>query len=164
MKRKILISLCAAFILCGAQAQKLLDAASGMYHTLLLFEDGKILAFGYNSYGQLGLGFESGHADSIYEPLPSSCEPPAYVDSPVKFVSVAAGETHSLAIARDGTLWGWGCNGSGQLGNCIAWYKEKKSRAECGFPTYSAQSGQGLGKSVCGRRFFVRAKKRRNSM
>lgn len=125
MKRKILISLCAVFLLCGAQAQKLLDAASGMYHTLLLFEDGKILAFGYNSYGQLGLGFESGHADSIYEPLPSSCEPPAYVDSPVKFVSVAAGETHSIAVARDGTLWGWGCNGSGQLGNCIAWYKEK---------------------------------------
>lgn len=125
MKKKMLISLCAAFLLCGAQAQKLLDAASGRYHTLLLFEDGKILAFGYNYYGQLGLGFESGHVDSIYEVCLPSNESPAYVGSPVKFVSVAAGEYHSLAVARDGTLWGWGSNGSGQLGNCIALHKEK---------------------------------------
>lgn len=124
MKRRILFSLCAVFLLCGAQAQKLLDAASGMYHTLLLFEDGKILAFGDNYYGQLGLGFESGHVDSIYEPCPSSIESPAYIDSPVKFVSVAAGESHSLAVARDGTLWGWGSNEYAQLENCIAQCKE----------------------------------------
>ena len=33
------------------------------------------------------------------------------------FGSVAAGDSHSLAIRPDGGLWAWGANGSGQLGN-----------------------------------------------
>jgi alpha-tubulin suppressor-like RCC1 family protein len=32
-------------------------------------------------------------------------------------VQVAAGGTHSLALAEDGTIWSAGYNGSGQLGN-----------------------------------------------
>jgi hypothetical protein len=32
-------------------------------------------------------------------------------------VAVAAGTSHSLALKRDGTLWGWGSNASGQLGD-----------------------------------------------
>ena len=31
-------------------------------------------------------------------------------------VSVASGAGHALAVKRDGTVWGWGSNGSGQLG------------------------------------------------
>jgi alpha-tubulin suppressor-like RCC1 family protein len=31
--------------------------------------------------------------------------------------SVAAGDTHSLAVKSDGTVWAWGDNASGQLGN-----------------------------------------------
>ena len=33
------------------------------------------------------------------------------------FVQVAAGEAHSLAVGYDGTLWAWGSNAFGQLGN-----------------------------------------------
>jgi len=32
------------------------------------------------------------------------------------FVSIAAGERHSLALKRDGSLWAWGWNRHGQLG------------------------------------------------
>ena len=32
-------------------------------------------------------------------------------------ISIATGSAHSLAITSDGTLWAWGSNGEGQLGN-----------------------------------------------
>jgi uncharacterized protein YjdB len=38
-------------------------------------------------------------------------------------VSVAAGESHSLAIRRDATLWAWGLNVYGQLGDGTAGYR-----------------------------------------
>ena len=31
--------------------------------------------------------------------------------------AVAAGEAHTVAVRSDGTLWGWGANGTGQLGD-----------------------------------------------
>ena len=34
-----------------------------------------------------------------------------------KWVSTAAGKSHSLGIKSDGTLWAWGGNGVGQLGD-----------------------------------------------
>lgn len=34
-----------------------------------------------------------------------------------EWVSIAAGKSHSLAIRSDGTLWAWGGNGVGQLGD-----------------------------------------------
>ncbi len=34
-----------------------------------------------------------------------------------KWISIAAGKSHSLGIESDGTLWAWGGNGVGQLGD-----------------------------------------------
>ena len=31
--------------------------------------------------------------------------------------AVAAGDGHSLALEDDGTVWGWGRNGDGELGD-----------------------------------------------
>ena len=32
-------------------------------------------------------------------------------------VAIAGGDYHSLAVKSDGTVWAWGCNGYGQLGD-----------------------------------------------
>ncbi|RUT37908.1 hypothetical protein EJP82_27495 [Paenibacillus anaericanus] len=34
-----------------------------------------------------------------------------------RFNSVSAGYNHTLAIRQDGTVWAWGSNDSGKLGN-----------------------------------------------
>lgn len=97
-------------------AGEVIDAASGPSHSLLLFDDGRILPYGMNWCGQLGL------------PKTVGCQliaevPPLYVESSVKFISVAAGDETSLAIAADGTLWGWGRKryriGIGEWGDSI---------------------------------------------
>jgi alpha-tubulin suppressor-like RCC1 family protein len=45
-------------------------------------------------------------------------EEPSDVASPgLKVLAVAAGSKHSLAVAGDGTVWAWGYNSSGQLGD-----------------------------------------------
>ena len=36
-----------------------------------------------------------------------------------KIVSIAAGDSHSMALKADGTVWGWGSEQYGQLGNGV---------------------------------------------
>lgn len=84
--------------------------AAGLVHRLALKEDGTIWAWGSNSFGELGLGDDS--VPSIH-----------YVEAPVKVplmesvVAVSASYYHSLALKSDGTVWSWGGNGNGQLGD-----------------------------------------------
>ena len=84
--------------------------ASGAYHSLALCSDSTIAAWGYNNKGQLGDGSQS-----------TRTEPVAVDQTGVltgkSVVSVAAGESHSLALCSDGSLAAWGSNDSGQLGD-----------------------------------------------
>ena len=82
-------------------AKELIDVASGKFHSLLLFDDGRILPFGENYSGQLGLALDI-KEQSI------TVKSPLYIDAPVQFISVAAGWERSLAVDADGSLWGWG--------------------------------------------------------
>jgi alpha-tubulin suppressor-like RCC1 family protein len=60
---------------------------------------------GYNSYGQLGSGSTS---TSLF---------PVQVGSQKSWTQLALGAGHALSIKSDGSLWGWGDNQYGQLGN-----------------------------------------------
>ena len=82
------------------------QVAAGCYHSLAVKTDGSLWAWGYNYYGQVGNGTSGSGTD---------------VSTPVKImdgvVQVAAGRSHSLAVKSDGTLWAWGYNYYGQVGN-----------------------------------------------
>ena len=67
-------------------------------------------AWGYNGFGNLGVGSLTG------SPLPLSISLPAGVT----LRSISAGAFHSLAIGSNGKAYAWGRDDSGQLGNDAA--------------------------------------------
>ncbi len=75
-------------------------------HSLAMSPDGGVLSWGSNGYGQLGDGTTTARGTPTAVPGLSS------------IVSVSAGrESHSLAMAADGTIWAWGWNYYGRLGD-----------------------------------------------
>ena len=86
--------------------------AAGDLHSLALKADGTLWAFGENGAGQLGIGT----ADA-FKTLPTRVVTTNPGNFDRNWVAIAAGGTHSLALQADGTLWAWGDNGSGQLGD-----------------------------------------------
>ncbi|MEI7912513.1 MAG: cadherin-like beta sandwich domain-containing protein, partial [Verrucomicrobiota bacterium] len=92
--------------------KRVVAISAGFSHTLALCSDGTLVAWGYNSYGQLG---NNGTISSI-------ALVPVMVDrsgvlSGKTIAAIAAGASHSLALCTDGTLAAWGYNAYGQLGN-----------------------------------------------
>jgi len=79
--------------------------ANGSYHSLAVKANGTVWSWGNNQYGQLGDGTSSNQKNS-----------PAQVIGLIDVVAVAAGWGHSLALKKDGTVWAWGMNDMGQLG------------------------------------------------
>ncbi|MDE6108509.1 MAG: hypothetical protein K2F83_07585, partial [Oscillospiraceae bacterium] len=85
--------------------------AAGDGFSIALKADGSVWSWGDNSKGQLGTG------DTLVE----------YSDSPVKvlnenglairnIIAISAGADHALAVDRDGNVYAWGNNATGQLG------------------------------------------------
>jgi alpha-tubulin suppressor-like RCC1 family protein len=80
--------------------------AAGGSHTVALKSDGSVWAWGYNYYGQLG----DNTTIDRHTPVPVS-----NLSSGV--VAIAVGEKHTVALKNDGSVWAWGRNFSGQLGD-----------------------------------------------
>jgi len=85
--------------------------AAGGQHSLALDDDGAIWVWGLNNQGQLGNGTMMTDANLNY------ASSPAKIESNETFIAIAAGENHSMALSTDGTVWAWGDNSKGQLGN-----------------------------------------------
>lgn len=82
--------------------------AAGNFHSLALMADGALWAWGGNGLGQLGIG-----AQFSDQPYPMRIQ--GFGDRSV--AAIACGADHTLALMTDGTLWAWGSNASGQLGD-----------------------------------------------
>jgi len=87
--------------------EKIVNLAAGENHSLALSTDGKVWAWGNNSSGQLGIG------DLNVKQL----DAPQKILHLTDIMAIDAGHTHSLALQSDGTVWSWGNNSNGQLGN-----------------------------------------------
>ncbi|WP_027660832.1 RCC1 domain-containing protein [Salinispora fenicalii] len=80
---------------------------AGTGHSLAVTSAGTVLAWGYNSAGQLGDGTTNNSSTPVAVDLPAG----------TTITTVAAGERHSLALTSAGTMLAWGYNSAGQLGD-----------------------------------------------
>jgi alpha-tubulin suppressor-like RCC1 family protein len=84
--------------------------APGGQHNLAIDSDGNLWAWGRNEEGQLGDGnYSGGYNRFTPEKIATAADGP--------WIDIAAGAVHSLALKADGTVWAWGSNFSGQIGN-----------------------------------------------
>ncbi len=81
--------------------------SAGNLHTLALKKNGTLFSWGLNQNGQLG------HSTGML--LIST--PTQEISNASDWKSIATGLVHSVAIKNNGTLFSWGLNSSGQLGD-----------------------------------------------
>ena len=80
--------------------------SAGNAHTAAVKTDGTLWTWGRNGYGQLGDGTTTDRSS-----------PGTVAGGGSSWCAIAGGFNHRAAIKTDGTLWTWGCNGSGRLGD-----------------------------------------------
>lgn len=108
------ITLLSAAALFAAQGQAQVENSewkdmAGSSHTMVLDKDGYLWASGSNGYGQIGNGkcgdYEFNYDISTFEKIGDA-----------KWKFICASSFSSAGIQEDGTLWIWGANTYGQLG------------------------------------------------
>ena len=98
---------------------------AGLDHSLALKSDGTVWAWGNNVVGQLGDG------STIRERVS-----PGQVNGLSDVVAVKAGRGHNLALRKDGTVWAWGNNHLGQLGDNSTTQRNTPVQVSAGGPIY----------------------------
>jgi len=90
--------------------------SAGGSHSGWVQPDGSLLMWGRNNIGQVGVGYTSDlDSEDVTHP-----DEPTLVDIDADIVSLVAFQNSSVALDSTGSLWGWGENGDGQLGQGTA--------------------------------------------
>jgi alpha-tubulin suppressor-like RCC1 family protein len=82
---------------------------AGEYHSMLVTTTGAVMAWGSNSNGQVGDGTTTQRNSPVsisFSGIGSNT-----------ILALSGGAEHTVALGSDGTVWTWGYNSSGQLGN-----------------------------------------------
>src|SRR5262249_33267360 len=93
---------------CLTDCKLAVNVALGYQHSCARKTDGTLWCWGFNNNGQLGDGSVGGSATAVQAGAST-------LGSAV--AEVALGYRHSCARKTDGTLWCWGLNHHGQLGD-----------------------------------------------
>ncbi len=81
-------------------------------HNLALDNAGNVWAWGNNDYGQLGIGIFGGTSST-----PAIVKDAAGTGQLSDIIAISAGQYWSVAVKQDGTIWSWGRDNWGVLGN-----------------------------------------------
>ncbi|OGW34314.1 MAG: hypothetical protein A2X58_11960, partial [Nitrospirae bacterium GWC2_56_14] len=98
-----------------AKVSDVVDIGGGAYHTIALKDDGTLWSWGSNGNGQLGDGTTAGSA------APKQLQE---MTDQAGIVALAAGGRHNVVVMGNGTVWTWGDNAAGQLGDGSTSYRK----------------------------------------
>ena len=82
----------------------------GEYNTCAITSSGRVFCWGFNNYGQLGVGSKTTPSFSVN---PTEVRTPWTSDA----VDLSLGHNFACALMAEGTVWCWGDNSFEQLGN-----------------------------------------------
>ena len=94
----------------GGGLSHIIQTASGEFHTVYLKSDGTVWAAGSNSNGQLGDGTTINRGNPVQVKKADGTE---FKD----VEKISAGNSHTIYLKSDGTVWAAGKNSTGQLGD-----------------------------------------------
>jgi alpha-tubulin suppressor-like RCC1 family protein len=77
-----------------------------MQHVVAIKKNGSLWAWGWNTDGEVGQGN-----------FTNSYRTPTRIGTETSWTQICAGMAHNLALKNDGSLWAWGWNSCGQLGD-----------------------------------------------
>lgn len=106
-----------------------ISAAAGGFHSLGLRSDGTLWAWGEGYSGQLG--------DNT---TVKKSSPVSVVGGFTNWIQISAGASHNLAIRADGTMWGWGQNTTGQIGDGTTTNRSSPVSVVGGFADWTSSS------------------------
>ncbi|MBI4947712.1 MAG: T9SS type A sorting domain-containing protein [Bacteroidetes bacterium] len=91
--------------------------SAGPLFFVALKNDGTVWTWGWNADGQLGIGTAGAAAYSMYPVQVKGLGGSGFLTG---ITAIDAGSNFAVAIKNDGTVWSWGNNSLGQLGNGLA--------------------------------------------
>jgi alpha-tubulin suppressor-like RCC1 family protein len=98
-----------------ADAADVVSIWGGARGTIVLKSDGTVWTWGANFAGKLGVGLDA--VSLVRTNVPIEVHGPGNVSYLNSITNIMGGEVHSIAVKSDGTVWGWGQNEFGQLGD-----------------------------------------------
>ncbi|XP_021900332.1 ultraviolet-B receptor UVR8 isoform X2 [Carica papaya] len=81
--------------------------AGGWRHTMALTSDGKLYGWGWNKFGQVGVGDDVDHCSPVQVKFPHD----------QKVAQISCGWRHTVAVTEQQNVFSWGRGTNGQLGH-----------------------------------------------
>jgi RCC1 and BTB domain-containing protein len=106
---RLVPTLVGAGVFGAPEGGRVVMAACGNAHTLVVTQEGALWACGRGDHGQLGLNDRESRHAFVRVRLGEF--------GGARIVAAAAGDYHSAAVTEDGALWTWGQGNDGQLGH-----------------------------------------------
>ena len=120
----------------GEILQNALTVAAGNSHLLVLTQDGQVYAAGSNTFGELGQNTTTKRIGAVKV---LGYKGRDYLDH---VADVTAGENFSVALMENGTVYTWGANNRGQLGNELVNTGENKADRNYSATPVQVNSGE----------------------